>query len=90
MAERILEAEATDFLWDARVTERYLGQHIDAGFGSDDEEMELARIAILSFLDGRWHAAACLVDGEGAAVDVLWKESFDSREAAVTAYDRAA
>ena len=29
LAARILEAEELDFLWDARVSERYLGQHFD-------------------------------------------------------------
>ncbi|HEX8443934.1 MAG TPA: hypothetical protein VF631_09840 [Allosphingosinicella sp.] len=89
VAERILEAEAADFLWEARVKERYLGQHFDLGFDVDEDETELARVAIMSFLGGGWHAATCLVDGEGAAVDLLWKERFDTPEAAETAYDRA-
>jgi hypothetical protein len=90
MAERILEAEACDFLWEARLEERYLGQHIDLDFGAEDEEAELARVAILSLLGGRWHVAACLVDGEGNAVDLLWKQSFDDISAANIAFDRAA
>ena len=90
MAERILEAEATDFLWDARVKERYLGQHIDVGFGFDEDETELARIAVLSLLGGRWYVAACLVDGEGLAVDLLWKQVFNGLEEAEAAFDRAA
>ena len=90
LADRILEAEATDYLWEARLRERYLGQHFDVGFHDDEGERELARIAILSSLGGVWHAAACLVDGEGMAVDLLWKQNFDSREAAEAAFDRAA
>jgi len=89
-AARILEAEVADFLWEARVKERYLGQHFDVGFGADEDEMELARVAILAFLDRRWHVAACLVDGEGRAVDLLWKRGFDGREEAEAAFDRAA
>jgi hypothetical protein len=89
LAARIMEAEAADFLWDARVRERYLGQHWDIGLGRDDEEMELARIAVLSLLGGRWHVATCLVDGEGMAVDLLWKRSFDSLDEAEAAFDRA-
>jgi hypothetical protein len=79
LAERIFEAEAIDFLWQARVRERYLGQQI--GWDSDDEEaaQELSRVAILSVLDGRWYAGMCLVDGEGAAVELLWKRSFQAR-----------
>lgn len=90
LADRILEAEATDYLWEARLKERYLGQHIDVGFGDFEDERELARVAILSCLGGVWHAASCLVDGEGMAIDLLWKRSFDSREAAEAAFDRAA
>ena len=79
LAERIIEAEAVDFLWEARVQERYMGQQI--GWDSDDEDgsQELSRVAILSILDGRWYAAMCLVDGEGAAVELLWKRQFQSR-----------
>ena len=79
LVERIIEAEAVDFLWEARVRERYLGQQ--TGWDSDDEEAfrELSRVAILSVLDGRWYAGTCLVDGEGAAVELLWKRQFQSR-----------
>jgi hypothetical protein len=79
LAERIIEAEAVDFLWEARVWERYLGQQI--GWETVDEEasQELSRVAILSNLDGCWYAGTCLVDGEGAAVELLWKRRFDSR-----------
>ena len=90
LADRILEAEAADYLWEARLKERYLGQHIDVGFGDFEDERELARVAILSCLSGLWYAASCLVDGEGMAVDLLWKRTFGSREAAEAAFDRAA
>ena len=90
MAERILEAEAAEFLWDARVKERYLGQHFDVGLGIDEDEIELARIAILSFLGGHWHVGSCLVDGDGRPVDLLWKRSFDDLDEADAAFDRAA
>ena len=90
LAERIIEAEAADFLWDARVKERYLGQHFDVWFGDEPGETELARIAILGFLGNRWHAALCLVDGEGMAIDLLWKRSFDSQDEAQAAFERAA
>jgi hypothetical protein len=89
LAERILEAEATDFLWDSRVRERYLGQYIDAI--PDDERMseEVSRVAVLSLLDGAWHVGICLVDGEGAAVGLLWKRAFESREEAEYAFIHA-
>ena len=85
LAERIIEAEAADFLWDARVKERYLGQH----FSLEDHFEELSRVAILSALDGRWHAGLCLIDGEGKAVELLWKRSFDQQDEAQVAFERA-
>ena len=89
LADRILEAEAADFLWNSRVLERYLGQHIDAI--PDDERMveEVSRVAVLSLLDGAWHAGVCLVDGEGAAIGLLWKRTLDSREEAEYAFIHA-
>lgn len=79
LAERIIEAEAVDFLWEARVGERYLGQQIGFDFAGADASEELSRVAILSVLDGRWYAGMCLVNGEGMAVELLWKRQFQSR-----------
>ena len=89
LAERILEAEAANFLWDSRVVERYLGQHIDAI--PDDESMseDVSRVAVLSLLDGAWHAGICLVDGQGSAIDLLWNQTFDSRDEAEYAFIHA-
>jgi hypothetical protein len=89
LAERIIEAEAVDFLWEARLRERYLGQQI--GWDMDDEDafQELSRVAILSALDGCWYAGMCLVNGEGAAVELLWKRRFDSRAEAEFELQRA-
>ncbi|WP_156457600.1 hypothetical protein [Altererythrobacter sp. Root672] len=90
LAARILEAEALDFLWDARISERYLGQHFGWDFEyCDDGETDLSRVAILSFLDGSWHAALCLADGDGAAVALLWQHRCDRREDALAAFERA-
>jgi hypothetical protein len=33
LAERIIEAEAVDFLWESRVAERYLGQQVQSRAG---------------------------------------------------------
>ena len=79
LAERIIEAEAVNFLWESRVAERYLGQQVSWELDDEDVSQELSRVAILSVLDGRWHVGICLVDGEGAAVELLWKRRFDSR-----------
>src|SRR3546814_2215209 len=42
LAHRFLDAEETNFRWDARVEERWLGAH----GGLDDEDLELDRVAI--------------------------------------------
>lgn len=90
LAARILEAEALDFLWEARIAERYCGQHFGPEIGLGDEgESELSRVAIVSFLDGSWHAALCLADGEGAAVALLWQHLCQVREEAQAVFDRA-
>ena len=89
LAERIFEAEALDFLWEARVQERYLGQQIDFDFDQEDASRELSRVAILSSLGGTWHVGMCLVDGEGCAVELLWRRRFDARIEADTALRRA-
>jgi hypothetical protein len=85
IASRILEAEAADFHWQARVRERYLGQYLDDGFGSGEE---LSRVAILSELGGQWHAGVCLVDGDGAVETLLWLRTFGRAEDAIDAFER--
>ena len=89
VAERVIEAEAADFLWESRVRERYLGQHVDPV--PDDESMssDVSRMAFLSFLDGCWHTGICLVDGEGAALELLWNRKFRCAEEAEIAFIEA-
>lgn len=89
LAARILEAEKPEFHWDARVQERYLGQHLSADLGDDECGEELARVAILSFLAGCWHAGICLVDGDGCATGLLWLRSYEAREDAAETFARA-
>lgn len=86
IASRILEAEAADFHWEARVRERYLGLHLDDDFGAGED---LSRVAILSDLGGQWHAGVCLVDGEGRVETLLWLRSFARLEDAETTFERA-
>jgi hypothetical protein len=86
IASRILEAEAADFHWSARIRERYLGQYLDDGFGSGEE---LARIMILSELGNQWHVGVCLVDGEGAVDTLLWLRSYAAYEEACDKFERA-
>ena len=89
VAGRILEAEAADFLWEARVRERYLGQHFDAICDEEDASQDISRIAFLSLFDGDWYAGIGLVNGEGAAVDLLWKQKFERLFEAESAFVRA-
>jgi hypothetical protein len=89
LAERIFEAEKVHFHWEARIQERYLGQHFPLDLGDEDCGEDLSRMAILSFVARRWHAGVCLVDGEGCAADLLWLRSFERREDAAEAFARA-
>ena len=89
VAERILEAEAADFLWEARVREHYLGQHFGIICDEDDASEDISRVAFLSHFDGTWYAGIGLVNGDGVAVDLLWKRAFESLFEAESAFDRA-
>lgn len=89
LTERIFEAEKADFHWQARVRERYLGYHLPLDLGDEDGAEDVSRIAILSFLAGRWHAGICLVDGDGCALDLLWLRSFNRYEDAFETFARA-
>ena len=85
LANRILEAEAADFHWEARIAERYLSQYFSI---DENEDAELDRVLIMSFLAARWHVATCIVNGEGMAVDIIGLRSFDSCEEAEFAFAR--
>ena len=89
LADRIFEAEKADFHWQARVQEHYLGQQLPVEIDDEFGCQELARIAILSRVAGRWHAGICLVDGDRNAADLLWLRSFESRQDALEAFVRA-
>ncbi|MBT2188621.1 hypothetical protein KK488_16835 [Sphingobium sp. H33] len=78
LAHRFLEAEETDFLWDARIEERWLGSYESV----DDDDLELDRIAICGRLGGRWFASVMLVDGEGMAHGTMGKRFCRSRKLA--------
>jgi hypothetical protein len=66
--------------------ERYLGQH----FGIEcDDGSELSRVAIMSILDGAWHVAVCLIDGDGDVSALLWDRCCDGRDDAQAVFDRA-
>lgn len=83
LAQRFLAAEACEFCWEARIEERWLGAYEGLG---DEEGEELDRVAMLSFLDGAWVVAVCLVDGEGDACGMIGRRSFTRLEAAREAF----
>ena len=81
LAHRFLEAEDSDFLWDARIEERWLGSYESV----EDDDLELDRIAICGRLDGRWFASVMLVDGDGLAHGTMGKRFCRSRKSALEA-----
>jgi hypothetical protein len=82
LAHRFLEAEEIDFLWDARLQERWLGAYESAG----DDEIELDRVRIFGRLDGRWFVAVMLVDGDGNPHGLMGKREFGRRHQASAAF----
>ena len=89
MTARIVDAEAAEFLWESRVSERYLGFHVDAFGEAEEADEDMSRIAFLSHFDGDWFAGICLVNGEGNAVELVWKRRFANVLEAQMAFDRA-
>lgn len=82
LAQRFLEAEESDFLWDARASERWLGAYESI----DEEDFELDRVAIIGRLDGRWFVAVSIVDGNGNAHGLIGRRSFRSEARAGEAF----
>src|SRR5690606_22310507 len=78
LAARIIEAEELDFLWDARVVERYVGQHfVQDTVPGDGSECDLSRVAIVSLCDGVWRAAVCVAGGDGDSVALVWERCWE-------------
>lgn len=82
LAERFIDAEESDFCWDARIAERWLGAYAT----EIEDEFELDRIAIMGRLNGRWFVAVMIVDGDGMAHGMMSKRMMASRHAAQLAY----
>ena len=82
LAQRFLEAEESDFLWDARLQERWIGTYECP----DDEEIELDRVRIFGRLDGRWFVAVTIVDGDGNPHGLMGKREFGRRHQALAAF----
>lgn len=85
LARRFLEAEAVDFLWEARVAERWMGAYL----GDEGDGLELDRVAILTRFDGRWVVAQMIVDGDGWAHGLIAQRHFQRRDRAQIAFSRA-
>jgi hypothetical protein len=81
----ILAAEEADFNWDARLSERWLGQY----FHADDDVIELDRVAIVGRIDGRWFAATSIIDGDGMPHGITNRLTFDTRDEAERAFKHA-
>lgn len=82
LAHRFLEAEEVDFLWEARLGERWIGAYESA----DEEDIELDRIAIIGRLDGKWFVAMMIVDGEANAHGMMGKRKFGRESEARAAF----
>jgi hypothetical protein len=78
LARRFLDAEESDFLWEARAGERWLGAY-DSVDAADDA---LNRMAIFGRLEGRWFAAVLIVDGDGKPQGTIGKRLFRDRTCA--------
>lgn len=90
LATRFLEAEEVDFVWEARVCERWLGAlECDGECGGGRKEIgeiELDRVAIVGCLDGGWYAAVSIVDGDGQAHGLMARRACASEGMAREAY----
>ena len=82
LAARFLDAEECDFLWDARLSERWLGTYEN----SDGEDFALDRIAIVGCLDGRWFVAVSIVDGDGNPHGLMGRRNFGGERQAREAF----
>ena len=67
LALRYIDAEAADFHWDARISERHLGAYLSP----DDDGSELERVGVIGVLAGRFYVATCVVDGDGGIQTML-------------------
>jgi hypothetical protein len=82
LAHRFLEAEESDFLWDAREMERWIG----AFESIDEDEIDLDRVRIFGRLDGKWFVAVMIVDSDGNPHGLMGKREFRRRRQALAAF----
>ena len=82
---QVLASEEADFHWDARLSERWLGQY----FNADEDEIELDRVAIVGRIDGRWFTATSIIDGDGMPHAMTNRRTFDTRHEAERTFKHA-
>lgn len=82
LAQRFLQAEEVDFLWDARIEERWMGAYESI----EAEEIELDRIAIFGRLDGEYFVATMIVDGDGNAQGMIGQRRFAGEAEALAVF----
>lgn len=82
LAHRFLEAEETEFLWEARDLERWIGAYES----TDEGEIDLDRVRIFGRLDGKWFVAVLIVDGDGNPHGLMGKREFGRRKQALAAF----
>jgi len=90
LAARFVAAEEADFVWEARVCERWLGA-LECGSGcgaecAENDEIELDRVAVVGCLDGVWYAAVSIVDGDGRTHGLMARRACASEGSAREAY----
>ena len=84
LADHYIDAEESDFLWEMRVSERWLGNYE----GSEDEDLELDRVAIIGRWEGRFYVAVSIVDGDGMVHGLMARRDFGSEDEAKEAFAR--
>lgn len=89
LASKIIEGEALDFLWEARISERYVGRYSGCEFPEHDTRDDLSRIAVLSNYGCGWRVGMCVVDGEGGAIALLWQQCYSTLDEAQIGLGRA-
>ena len=82
LAQRFIEAEDVEFLWDARVEERWIGTYESC----DDGDLELDRMRIFGRFDGHWFVALIIVDGDGNPHGMIGRRLFARRRDAMRAF----
>lgn len=88
LAQRFIDAEECDFLWDARRRERWLGSWEADDSGWTDSSSDLDRIAVLGQLGAKWYWATLIVDGEGHPQGVISRGEHGSAAEAWRAWSR--